>query len=152
MGVRQPEIASHLERGVRSSELKAPRDQAIAMSRAGHRVFDALERLHAVTVACISGVAAGGGLEVTLACDFRIAVRGVLLGLPESSLGLLPGWGGTKRLAALVGLPAAKRLMYSAKLIKAEEALELGLVAVQSLLPSGRAGRRAWNVCWSWGW
>jgi enoyl-CoA hydratase len=103
-------------------------DDAREMAQNGHKVVDAIANLRPVTVAVIHGVAAGGGLEIPLACDFRIAVEGVLMGLPETSLGLIPGWGGTQRLPAIVGVARAKRLMFSAALIKAEEAFEMGLV------------------------
>lgn len=104
------------------------RAQALAMARKGHEVFDALASLPALTVAAIQGAALGGGCELVLACDFRLAVADAPIGLPETTLGLIPGWGGTRRLPALVGLAAARRLIFSGAPIPAKEALELGLV------------------------
>jgi enoyl-CoA hydratase len=105
-------------------------DRAAAhdMSVAGHSALDQIERLAPVTIAAIHATAAGGGLEVALACDFRIGARGARMGLPEALLGLIPGWGGTQRLPRLIGRSAAKRLMLSGELITAEEAHQMGLV------------------------
>ncbi len=77
----------------------------------GQGVFDDLAALPSVTVAAISGAALGGGLELALACDFRVAVKSAKLGLPEVSLGLIPAWGGITRLAPLVG-PSRANSMY----------------------------------------
>jgi enoyl-CoA hydratase len=99
-----------------------------AYSRHGQHVFDAIEALPQVTIAAINGAALGGGCELALACDFRLIALGAKIGLPESTLGLIPGWGGTKRLPRIVGLSRAKRLMYSGERISAEEALRCGLV------------------------
>ena len=105
-------------------------DRAAAhdMSVAGHSALDLIERLAPVTVAAIHATAAGGGLEVALACDFRIAARGARMGQPEVLLGLIPGWGGTQRLPKLIGRSAAKRLMFSGELITAQDACQIGLV------------------------
>lgn len=97
-------------------------------SKHGHHVFDAIAALPQVTIAALNGHALGGGCEIAIACDFRIAVNGAKLGQPESRLGLVPGWGGTSRLARLVGLSHAKRLMFSGESISAEEGLRIGLV------------------------
>lgn len=99
-----------------------------ALSRHGHHVFDALEQLRPITIALLNGHTLGGGCELALACDFRIAARGIRIGLPEARLGLLPGWGGTLRLPRLVGPARARRLMFSGEQISAEEALQIGLV------------------------
>ncbi|QBI19058.1 enoyl-CoA hydratase/isomerase family protein [Egibacter rhizosphaerae] len=88
----------------------------------------ALARLPKVTVAAIAGYALGGGCEVALACDFRVAADSAKLGQPEIQLGLIPGAGGTQRLARLVGVQQAKRLVYSGDMVTAEEACEIGLV------------------------
>lgn len=97
-------------------------------SKNGHHVFDAIAGLPQVTIAALNGHALGGGCECAIACDFRIAVAGAKLGQPESRLGLVPGWGGTQRLAKLIGPAHAKRLMFGGEQIAADEALRIGLV------------------------
>lgn len=87
-----------------------------------------LERLRMPVIAAINGAAYGGGLELTLACDLRIASSHVKLGLTETSLAIIPGAGGTQRLPRLIGVGQAKRLIYTAKPITADEALSIGLV------------------------
>lgn len=101
---------------------------ARAYGELGSGTFDELAALPSVTVAAINGPALGGGLELALACDFRIAVKSAKVGLPETSLGLIPGWGGIGRLTTLVGPSRAKRLFYSALPVSAEEGLSFGLV------------------------
>lgn len=103
-------------------------DQGEAFSRHGHHVFDAIEALPAITFAAINGHAMGGGCEVALACDFRIAVASARIGLPECRLGLIPGWGGTRRLPRLIGPARARRLMFSGEALSAEAAAGIGLV------------------------
>jgi enoyl-CoA hydratase/carnithine racemase len=88
----------------------------------------ALAELPKPTVAAITGYALGGGCEVALACDFRVAADDAVLGQPEILLGVIPGAGGTQRLARLVGPAKAKDLVFSGRFVKAEEALEIGLV------------------------
>ncbi|MGJ9460511.1 enoyl-CoA hydratase [Oceanobacillus sp. CF4.6] len=88
----------------------------------------AIEKMKMPVIAAINGAAYGGGLELALACDLRIAALGVKLGLTETSLAIIPGAGGTQRLPRLVGLGHAKRLIYTAKPIDANEALSIGLV------------------------
>lgn len=95
---------------------------------AGMKTCDALAALPCVTIAAIHAAALGGGLEIALACDFRIATASAKVGLPESSLGLIPGWGGIRRSAALIGMPAAKRLMFGAEPMSAAQAKEAGLI------------------------
>lgn len=99
-----------------------------SFAKHGHHVFNMVECLPQVTVAAINGHAMGGGCELAMACDFRLAVRGAKLGQPESKLGLIPGWGGTIRLPRLVGPAVAKRLLFSGEAISAEEAARIGLV------------------------
>jgi enoyl-CoA hydratase len=91
-------------------------------------VFGLLGSVPCPTVAAISGFALGGGLELALCCDFRIATKGARLGLPEINLGLIPGWGGTQRLPRLIGQPRALRLILSGEPLNATQALECGLV------------------------
>lgn len=92
------------------------------------RSFGAIDECPKPVVAAINGVALGGGFEVALACDLRVAARGALVGLPETSLAIIPGAGGTQRLSRLVGPGRAKELILLAKKLPAEEALALGLV------------------------
>ncbi len=94
----------------------------------GQGVFDDLAALPSVTVAAINGAALGGGLELGLACDFRIAVKSAKLGLPEVSLGLVPAWGGITRLTKLVGPARAKRMYLSGVPVSAETGHGFGLV------------------------
>jgi enoyl-CoA hydratase/carnithine racemase len=88
----------------------------------------ALARLPKPTVAAITGYALGGGCEVALACDFRVAADDARLGQPEILLGIIPGAGGTQRLARLVGPARAKDLVFSGRMVSADEALAIGLV------------------------
>ena len=88
----------------------------------------ALARIPKPTVAAITGYALGGGCEVTLACDFRIAAKGAKLGQPEVLLGVIPGAGGTQRLARLIGPAKAKDLIFTGRFVDADEALAIGLV------------------------
>lgn len=111
------------------------RTQAREYGQLGQDVFNDLASLPSITVAAINGAALGGGLEVALACDFRLAIRTAKLGLPEVSLGLIPGWGGIPRLTKLIGPAKAKKLFLSAAPVSGEEALALGLIdeAVNSI-------------------
>jgi enoyl-CoA hydratase len=81
-----------------------------------------------VTVAALNGFALAGGLEIALACDLRVAAASAELGLPEVAVGVIPGWGGTQRLARLVGRGVAKDLIFTGRRIGAAEALALGIV------------------------
>lgn len=94
----------------------------------GNKVFRKLELLEKPVIAAINGFALGGGCELSMACDIRIASDRAKFGQPEVGLGITPGFGGTQRLARLVGLGMAKELIYTAKIIKADEALRIGLV------------------------
>jgi enoyl-CoA hydratase/carnithine racemase len=92
------------------------------------QAFHALATAPQVTIAAINGYALGGGCELALAADFRIAGSGAVLGLPEITLGIMPGSGGTQRLARAVGHARAKDLILSGRFVPAEEALRIGLV------------------------
>jgi enoyl-CoA hydratase len=105
---------------------RTPLEQRAAME--GRRVFDELAAYPKPTIAMINGFALGGGCEVALACDLRIAARSARLGQPEIKLGILPGGGGTQRLPRLVGFGRAMRLILTGDLIGAEEAERIGLV------------------------
>ncbi len=87
-----------------------------------------LENMKLPVIAAINGYALGGGLELALACDIRIASENATLGLPETSLGVICGSGGTQRLPAIVGEGIAKEMIFTAKVIKADEALSMGLI------------------------
>jgi enoyl-CoA hydratase len=94
----------------------------------GHQAFQALASLRQPTIAVLHGGAYGGGLELAMACDLRVAADTARLGMPEVGIGTLPGWGGTARLASLVGLARAKRLVLTGELLDAQTALQWGLV------------------------
>lgn len=103
--------------------------QGEELARIGQeRVFDALERCSKPVVAAINGFALGGGLELAMACHIRIASDHAKLGLPEVSLGLIPGYGGTQRLTQLVGKGRAIELIATAEMISAAQAEKMGLV------------------------
>jgi enoyl-CoA hydratase len=104
------------------------RADAVELMRYGQRVFGAIEALPMPTIAAISGYALGGGLELALACDIRIATPTSILGQPEITLANLPGWGGTQRLPRAIGESAALDLILSGRRIDGVEALRLGLV------------------------
>jgi len=101
---------------------------AAELSRKGQQVFSQVETLSKPVVAAINGYALGGGLALALACDFRLASIDAELGSPEIKLGIIPAWGGTQRLAKIVGVAEAKRLIMLGDRVKAEEALKMGLV------------------------
>jgi enoyl-CoA hydratase/3-hydroxyacyl-CoA dehydrogenase len=108
---------------------KATPVKAEEFSRAGQKVFGKIEEMSKPVIAAINGFALGGGLELAIACDFRIAAEHAELGSPEIALGLIPGWGGTQRLVRLIGLAKAKELvMIPGNRLKADEALKIGLV------------------------
>lgn len=115
--------------GADLNELKAlTRRSARKYSREGQRLFQRIAELPAVTICAIHAACAGGGCELSLACDFRLAARSARIGLPEATLGLIPGWGGLVRSTLLLGGTAARRLVLSGRLFEASEALQLGLV------------------------
>jgi enoyl-CoA hydratase len=94
----------------------------------GHGCGELLETMPKPTIAAIDGFALGGGCELALACDLRYASSGSKLGQPEINLGIIPGWGGTQRLARVCGLGVAKDLIFTGRLVDAEEALRIALV------------------------
>lgn len=123
-----------------------------AFGKKGNDVFHRLETLPIPTIAAVNGFALGGGCELSMSCDIRICADTAVFGQPEAGLGITPGFGGTQRLARLVGPGMAKQLIYTAKNIKADEALRIGLVnavyPAQELLPAAEklAGTIAKNA------
>ncbi len=95
---------------------------------AGQWAFFAMEAMDIPVIACVNGFALGGGCELAMACDFIYASEDAKLGQPEVNLGLIPGFGGTQRLARLVGRGRAKELCMTGRIISAQEAFEMGLV------------------------
>ncbi|PHR70739.1 MAG: enoyl-CoA hydratase [Lutibacter sp.] len=103
--------------------------QAAVLSKSGHDLlFDFVENLSTPVIAAINGFALGGGLELAMSAHFRIASDNARMGLPEVSLGVIPGYGGTQRLPQLVGKGKAMELIMTANMMNAEEAKEYGLV------------------------
>ena len=113
-----------------------------AYSRLGHEVMACLEALAVPVVGAVNGVALGGGFELALACDLLVASARARFGLPEITLGLIPGFGGTQRLVARVGQARARELIYSGRVFGAEEAERFGLVT-RVVAPEEVAGAAA---------
>jgi enoyl-CoA hydratase/carnithine racemase len=117
---------------VAGGDIAAMRDLAledgVRFVYAGHEFLRRLERSEVIVIAAVGGFALGGGTELALACDLRVASTSAVFGQPETSLGLLPGWGGTQRLPRLIGEGRAKDLIYTSRRISAEEAFTFGLV------------------------
>lgn len=103
-------------------------EEAEAFSRKGQAAFKALQHFPGPVVAAVNGFALGGGLELALACDVVVAAEGAKLGLPETTLGVVPGFGGTQTLPRRVGPGQAKRLLVTGAMVDAREALRIGLV------------------------
>ncbi|MDR3272780.1 MAG: enoyl-CoA hydratase/isomerase family protein [Flavobacteriaceae bacterium] len=113
-------------------------------SRAGHAVFDRIENLSKPVIAAVNGFALGGGLEIALASHIRIASDNAGMGLPEVSLGLIPGYGGTQRLPKLIGKGRASQMIFTAEMISAQKALEIGLV--NEVVPQDKLLERAEEI------
>jgi enoyl-CoA hydratase len=114
---------------------------APAVVRRGHELFGRLSNLKTPVIASINGLALGGGLELALACDLRIAGDSAKLGAPEVNYGLMPAYGGTQRLPRLVGVSKAKELIFTGGMISAAEAMRIGLV--NKTVPAGQELRAA---------
>ncbi len=102
--------------------------EGLAFGQRGAEAFRKLEDLPIPTIAAINGFALGGGCEIAMACDIRYAATNAKFGQPEVGLGIIPGFSGTYRLPKLIGQGMAKELIYSGKVIRADEALRIGLV------------------------
>ncbi len=115
--------------GADISELhKLEGDGGLETARRGQGLFDRIDNLPIPVIGAVNGFALGGGCELALACDMRIASDNAVLGLPEVKLGVIPGYGGTQRLPRLVGPGFALEMVLSGRMVKADEALSVGLV------------------------
>ena len=102
-------------------------EEAAEYGAYGNKIFRQIETLHCPVIAAVNGFALGGGCEISMACDIRIASDNAKFGQPETGLGILPGFGGTQRLARLVGKGRAKELIFTCDMIDANEAYRIGL-------------------------
>ncbi|MFR6065492.1 MAG: enoyl-CoA hydratase-related protein [Eubacterium sp.] len=113
-----------------------------AFGKKGNDVFRKIETLPIPVIAAVNGFALGGGCEISMACDIRICSENAVFGQPEVGLGITPGFGGTQRLARTVGIGMAKQLIFTARNIKAPEALRIGLVnavyPLEELMPAAK--------------
>ncbi|MFO1035231.1 MAG: enoyl-CoA hydratase/isomerase family protein [Geminicoccaceae bacterium] len=109
--------------------------------RSGHRVYDRLARLRQPLIAMLNGIAFGGGLELAATADLRVAEAHVRLALPETRIGIIPGWSGTQRLVRRVGPQAVRRLALTGEPMDAAEAMRIGLV--DEVVPTGEGMTRA---------
>ena len=118
------------------------KEEGTAFGKKGNDLFRRIETFPIPVIAAINGFALGGGNEIAMSCDFRICSDNAVFGQPEVGLGITPGFGGTQRLARLVGPGMAKQLVYTARNIKADEALRIGLVnqvtTQEDLLPTAK--------------
>src|SRR5699024_5273859 len=114
---------------VSGSDISSIRDRHFVETLTPHmqNLYVEIEKIEKPIIAAINGFALGGGCELAMACDLRIAAEHAKLGLPELNLGIIPGAGGTQRLANLVGIGKAKEMIFTGKIIKADEALNIGL-------------------------
>ncbi|WML34472.1 short-chain-enoyl-CoA hydratase [Clostridium sp. OS1-26] len=117
---------------VAGADITEMKDMSVAEGRKfgilGNKVFRKIDLLEKPVIAAVNGFALGGGCELSMACDIRIASTNAKFGQPEVGLGITPGFGGTQRLARIAGMAIAKELIFTGRIIKAEEALRVGLV------------------------
>jgi enoyl-CoA hydratase len=121
-------------------------ESAYRHSREFQNLFEHIEKLPQPVIAAVSGYALGGGCELALACDFRIASESARFGLPEIKIGAFPGGGGTQRLPRLIGMAKAKEIIFTGEPITAEQALTLGLVT--KVVPKERLLEEANTFAW----
>lgn len=121
-----------------------PPEKMVEYNRSLHRLFNRIESLPCVTLCEINGAAFGGGLELALACDLRIAADSANIGLPEARLGLIPGAGGTQRLTRLCGPGVASRLILGCEVVNGASACNLGIV--QWAVPAAGLAERAGQI------
>lgn len=118
------------------------KEEATAFGKKGNDIFLKIEKFPIPVIAAINGFALGGGCEISMSCDIRICSENAVFGQPETGLGITPGFGGTQRLARLVGAGMAKQLIYTARNIKADEAYRIGLVnavyPIEELIPAAK--------------
>ena len=128
------------------------KEEGVVFGKLGNDVFRKLETLSIPTIAAVCGFALGGGCELAMSCDIRLCSDTAVFGQPEVGLGITPGFGGTQRMARLIGMGRAKELLYTARKVKAPEALAIGLVQgvypVEQLMEEAlkMAGRIAGNA------
>jgi enoyl-CoA hydratase len=136
---------------VAGADIKAMAQMDLERARAwgalGHETALLLETMPKPVIAAVNGFALGGGCELALACDVRYASTAAKLGQPEVAIGIIPGWGGTQRLPAVIGIGAAKELIMSGRLVDADEALRLGLV--NAVFPPGELMAKALELAQS---
>lgn len=117
---------------VAGADITEMKDMSVAEGRKfgmlGNKVFRKIDLLEKPVIAAVNGFALGGGCELSMACDIRIASTNAKFGQPEVGLGITPGFGGTQRLARIAGMAVAKELIFTGRIMKAEEALRVGLV------------------------
>lgn len=127
-------------------------EEGTAFGKKGNDIFLKLEKFPLPVIAAVNGFALGGGCELSMSCDIRLCSENAIFGQPEVGLGITPGFGGTQRLARIIGIGRAKELLYSVKNIKAEEAYRIGLVnhvyPIDQLMEEAKklAGRIAANA------
>ena len=138
-GAGEKSFVAGADIGEMSTLTKAEGD---AFGKKGNDVFRKLETFPIPVIAAVNGFALGGGCEISMSCDIRICSENAVFGQPEVGLGITPGFGGTQRLARIVGTGKAKEMIYGARNIKAEEAYRIGLVnnvyPLEELMPAAK--------------
>lgn len=138
-GAGEKSFVAGADIGEMSSLTKA---EGEAFGKKGNDVFRKIETFPIPVIAAVNGFALGGGCEISMSCDIRICSENAVFGQPEAGLGITPGFGGTQRLARIVGTGKAKEMIYGARNIKAEEAYRIGLVnnvyPAEELMPAAK--------------